>query len=84
MHVALHHAKSLTGLVIVVKFKREFVKANPDVIQEYVRLQNDLNTLTSNKSLHRVNFINLLNIQSICKHMSDFHAEKHWEHTQTP
>ena len=72
VYEALIRAKFLAGLSIVGKFQREFVQANPEVIQEYERLRSDSFALISNNSLPRKSFTTLWNIRSIFKHISDF------------
>ena len=39
LYVALSRAKSLLGLIIVENLKKGFVKAHPNLIKEYERLQ---------------------------------------------
>ena len=74
IYVALSHATSLHGLYILGHIENKHIKANPKVLEEYQRLQNECmvphltNVLQDN---FNVLTISLLNIRSLKKHSID-------------
>ena len=74
IYVALSRATSLQGLYILGQIESKHVKANPKVLEEYQRLQNECivpHLTTMLQDDFNVLTISLLNIRSLKKHSID-------------
>ena len=66
----------MLGLTIVVNLKKEFVKANPNVFKEYEKLRSDSDALIDKGSDSNQKLFTLLNIRSVCGHVTDFFLDE--------
>ena len=76
LYLALSRVKSLIGLTILGNLKKEFVKANPNVFKEYEKLRSDSDALIDKGSDSSQKLFTLLNIRSVCGHVTDFFLDE--------